>query len=530
MSRSFILIAAVLLASCSREPELPSATEQTAPPPEETAETNPAKGIDWFDGTVDEAFAAARETGKPIYLYWGAEWCPPCHAIAATVFKSPEFIERSRLFIPVYLDGDTEHAQAYGEKFDVVGYPTMVVFSSAGEELTRIPSGIDIQAYANVLDLTLSESAAVDDLVAAAMQGGAELSATDCRLLAYYSWGQDNEILADTDAVVAFRKMYDACPADSRVERSVLYMNWLDARVESISDIVDESQLSTVEKDEAVEQIMAVLADDELAKANIFAVIFGGAEYTRAIADPASETEQELIDAHLRAYDRLSSDDSVYKRERIYTLQGRILFERLHDEEAELSDELQQKIRETVAWADETTPSVYERQPIINALGNVLDTAGMDDVARPLLLKELDVSKQPYYFMVSLADIEQRAGNTDAAIEWLRKAHEAARGPATRFQWGYYYVAGLIEMAPEDGQRIEEVTVGLIDELQNSMGLYQRPKAQLERLDSLLQDWSEQYDQDATLARIRTAVLDVCASASVQDESTEVCESFLESA
>ena len=75
----------------------------------ETAATlDPAEGIDWFEGSVDEAFAEAKATDKPIYLYWGAVWCPPCYAISATVFKSPEFLERSKLFVPVYLDGDTE--------------------------------------------------------------------------------------------------------------------------------------------------------------------------------------------------------------------------------------------------------------------------------------------------------------------------------------------------------------------------------------------------------------------------------------
>ena len=126
--RLSIFLAAVLLAACGAEQEPTTAPAENVP--DETVATeslDPAKGIDWFDGSVDEAFAAAKESGKPIYLYWGAVWCPPCHAISATVFKSPEFLERSKLFIPVYLDGDTEHAQAYGEKFGVRGYPTMIV-------------------------------------------------------------------------------------------------------------------------------------------------------------------------------------------------------------------------------------------------------------------------------------------------------------------------------------------------------------------------------------------------------------------
>jgi hypothetical protein len=55
-----------------------------------------------------------------------------------------------------------------------------------------------------------------------------------------------------------------------------------------------------------------------------------------------------------------------------------------------LSSQLQGEIRDMVQWADTTTPSVYERQPIINALGNVLDDAGMDDDAKKLLLAELE--------------------------------------------------------------------------------------------------------------------------------------------
>lgn len=177
-----------------------------------------------------------------------------------------------------------------------------------------------------------------------------------------------------------------------------------------------------------------------------------------------------------------------------------------------------------VAWADESTPRVYERQPVINALANVLTEAGMDDVARPLLLAELEKSKQPYYFMVSLASIEQDAGNHEAALDWLKKAYDATTGPATRFQWGYYYVNGLIEMTPEDTQRIKDSTVALVSELlQRSSGFYQRPKGQLERLESKLRDWGA--DHDAVLANIRESVQAICATLPARDAS---CDAFLQ--
>ncbi len=520
-----IFLVGILLVACSADQDQ---SMQISPEPEATLD--PVKGIDWFDGSVEEAFAVANESGKPVYLYWGAVWCPPCHAISATIFKSPEFIERSKLFVAVYLDGDTENAQVYGEKFGVRGYPTMIVFDSGGSELTRVPGGIDLQAYANILDLTLDQASSASDLVANLMAGADSLMARDCTLLAYYSWGQDTRILTETDSGAAFRQMYEACPADLTVERSILYFNWLDEAVMAAEAEEDAVPLSAEQKAEALAHVEALISDDELIKANIFTVLFSSTDYAKALTDDGSEKQAELIGKFRQAYDRIAADESVYKRERIYTLIGKISIERMDDEEAELSEELLGEIRDMVQWADETTPSVYERQPIINALGNVLDEAGMDDEAKTLLLAELDKSKQPYYFMVSLADIEQRAGNTDAAIAWLKQAYDATKGPATRFQWGYYYLAGLIEMTPGDTQLIHDTTVGLINELQNSGGLYHRPKAQLSRLEKRLIEWSETSEHEAELAEIRTSVMEVCSTALHQDEARATCEAFLEQA
>ena len=492
-------------------------------------------GIEWFEGTVDEAFAAAKESGKPIYLYWGAVWCPPCHAIKATVFKSPEFIERSKLFIPVYLDGDADNAQAYGEEFGVRGYPTMIVFDSIGVELTRIPDGIDLTAYANILDLTLGNMSPASGIVEQVMNTDVSLSEDECTLLAYYSWGQDTKILAERDVADSFRRMTAACPESLRKERSILYLSWLDETLQAaefdvdIDDEEPEESLTPKLKVEALKVLENVLGDYELVKANIRTVIFSGATLTRHLTDAGSEERMSLTQKFIDIYDKIAADESVYKRERIYTLSGKMRFERIDDDEAEISDKLKQDIVDTVAWADESTPSVYERQPIINALGNVLDAAGMDDAAQPLLLAELGKSKQPYYYMVSLAEIEQRAGNKDVAISWLKKAYDASQGQATRFQWGANYLKGLLEMAPAETQLIQETTVRLISELQEAGGFFQRPKAQLQRLEGQLQEWGEAQEDEEVLSTIRKSVLAVCL-ADTQEESRKACEAFLESA
>ena len=99
--------------------------------------------IHWFDGSVEEGFALAKSENKPVYLYWGAVWCPPCQYLKTTIFSRPEFVEKSNEFVTVYLDGDTERAQIYGERFDVMGYPTVIIFSPEGEEIMRMPTDVE---------------------------------------------------------------------------------------------------------------------------------------------------------------------------------------------------------------------------------------------------------------------------------------------------------------------------------------------------------------------------------------------------
>ena len=72
------LAAALALAGCGRETPpaaAPAATPVQAADHDGAANHLPA-GIDWYAGDVDAAFAAAKAADKPLFLYWGAEWCP----------------------------------------------------------------------------------------------------------------------------------------------------------------------------------------------------------------------------------------------------------------------------------------------------------------------------------------------------------------------------------------------------------------------------------------------------------------------
>jgi len=485
--------------------------------------------IAWFEGAVDEAFAYAKANDLPVFLYWGADWCPPCHEIKATVFRSSEFIERSRLFVPVYLDGDAENAQALGEKFAVLGYPTMIVFSPAGEEITRIPGGIDIQAYANVLDLAIGAVRPVATIVARVLENGAGLDVAECRLLAYYSWEQNPSLLADRDRAAVFGRLHDACPVELRVERSKLYLAQLEDAVAAAAK-GEGTALDPGLKAAAPGRLLQILGDPALERANVFSLLISGARLTAAVTEPGSEARAKL-QAHFTALlDRVARDEQLFQTEPLYALIGKLRFARIDAAEAPLPDALLEEIRATVSRVDRATSDPYERQTIINAASAVLEMAGMVDEARALLLAELDRSKQPYYFMPGLASIEQEAGNFPAAIDWLARGYAEATGPATRFQWGAYYLAGLLEMAPQDEERIAAETLRVIGELESTRAFYHRPKAQLERLQVKLQEWNGDGTHAGAIKRIREGVLGICSAMPEQDAARATCEAFLASA
>jgi thioredoxin-like negative regulator of GroEL len=149
-----------------------------------------------------------------VFLYWGATWCPPCNQVKATIFNRQDFIERSRHFIPVYIDGDAPNAQKEGSRFKVSGYPTMVLFTPEGAEITRLPGEVDAEQYMRVLAMGMNNARPVKATLAAALaaDSGARLTPEDWRMLAYYSWVTDEQQLTPRKELAAtLTRLAKAC-------------------------------------------------------------------------------------------------------------------------------------------------------------------------------------------------------------------------------------------------------------------------------------------------------------------------------
>ncbi len=94
---------------------------------------------------LDKAIEQAKIQKKSVLVeFTGSDWCPPCIVMRKNVFSKKEFIDAaSKKFILVELDfpkGDEELSaknKPLAEKFQIEGFPTVVLLDSEGKEFTR---------------------------------------------------------------------------------------------------------------------------------------------------------------------------------------------------------------------------------------------------------------------------------------------------------------------------------------------------------------------------------------------------------
>src|ERR1022692_3946743 len=425
-------------------------------------------GIGWYKGDVDAAFAAAKKESKPVFLYWGAVWCPPCNQVKATIFNRQDFIERSRFFVPVYIDGDSPSAQRLGDRFKVSGYPTMILLKANGSEITRLPGEVDADQYMRVLTLGMNGARPVKETLSAALShDGAKLTPEDWRMLSYYSWETDEQqLLPKEKRAQTLQRLALACPASQPETAVRLKLQAMVAAANAKDAKPRDDKVSSM-------QLMAVLADPKLARENFDLLVYYPSEVTNLVTLPKSPERTRLVAAWNGALERLIADA-------------------------------------TLSTADS------------------LEDAGLGDESDALLKRELTRTHYPYYFMLGLAANAKKRGENSAALDWREKAYASAQGSATRLQWGAGYVNAMIELAPKDAGRIEKAALSVIGELDPVPDtFYERNRRSLERMGEKLTDWNKDRRHDESLKRIRTAMAGVCAKLPASDPARATCSGVL---
>lgn len=464
-----------------------------------------ATAIEWQSGDLGAAFGLAASVGRPLFLYWGAGWCPPCNRVKADVFSQPEFAQRMRKLLPFQLDGDAPGAQALAAQYKLRSYPTLVLYGADGREITRLPCELDGELFIAALDLALNAGHTAAESLQAALGNARPLAEDEWALLSLYSWDTDEgQLLPAAEQPAVLARLADACPPGDACARLHLH-----AQVAAAGRIVGDAPAGNASASAAqaaaaiaaaADRLLRVFSDPRLARANMDILVNSGVNLIKW----SGARQAELVQALDQAARRFAADTWLSIPDRLTAVRLQMRLVRLGGP----SEGVAELVRSTVAAALAEVREPHARHTLVNTAASALNDAGFADEAEALLRAELAGSHAPYYFMLSLAAAARRRGDIPATLDWYEQAWRASVGSATRLQWGATYLVSVIDMTPEDQPRIEAAAQEIARDISAASDAYQqRNRTQLQRLAGKLAMLTVPGPQAGALQRLLTANL-----------------------
>lgn len=385
----------------------------------------------WYQGTVENAFKEAEKSKKPIFIYWGATWCPPCNEIKKEVFAAPDFAEIMKPFIAIYLDGDDEEAQIWGEKLGASGYPTILVLNTKGAEVVRLDHGLDFNEFKVAMAAALAQQSPLAQIIERLEKK--EMSLADWPLLAYSSAEHWRGVKLSTDEKLnLFEKLMESVPPSMPLIKVQLQKKWLSQKIEHKNG----EPLEPEEAHLVIECLNKMLESESGRMSLRHFIIFDSVEVMAALRRSGSH----------KAYDKLKGDLLIAARElvknpqisldlRLWASALEWSFFKLENDGQAVPLAMRQKIKAAVATADLLAKTEYERKSVIAGAAYLLSEVGDVGGAYDLLFQEQKESNTPWYYQSALAKLELNRGRHEQARLWSRRARDQARGRATKIQW-----------------------------------------------------------------------------------------------
>lgn len=103
----------------------------------------------------EAATALARESGRPLLVFFTADWCPPCRTLKRGALADERVIERvERDFVPLKIDlteADAPHASV-AERHGVRSIPTVLVVGAGGRAAHRVEGAVGPENFLAFLE------------------------------------------------------------------------------------------------------------------------------------------------------------------------------------------------------------------------------------------------------------------------------------------------------------------------------------------------------------------------------------------
>lgn len=418
-----------------------------------TAKNPTESSVAWRTDDPAKALEEAKQQGKHVFLYWGAQWCPPCNAMKSEVFNRPEFQAAIKNMLPIMIDGDSVDAQAWSDRFQVSGYPTMLVLAPDGSERMRF------YGYAPLVTIQAAISAieATSETLATLIQKAAKsapLSESEWRQLAYSDWSKfsDADFGGKSPIEVAL-DVTKSIPAKLMVEKAMIatfiIVNAPDTKPEIAAKIRDQ-----------YDALFASIAANETTLVNAEILFFEGFGSLKFATEDgvAPEVKKQRVAAWAAAVDRLNKelDDSLSSR--VNGLAARVGLAKFQAVDATRTLKFREELTSLRKELDKIKdPHVLTA--LVPTLADAFESIGDHEVAVKLLEKTASRSPTPWYFHSHAAYLIKETGDINQAIPLYERAMRTAKGPSTRIQWTWTYLNAVDKSTIKDRVLRMETTV-----------------------------------------------------------------------
>ncbi len=131
-----------------------------------------ASGMQFFEGTWEEALALAKKEDKIIFVDAYAVWCGPCKRMAKEVFPDARVGEfYNRHFINMQIDMERGMGLDFGKQYPVTAFPTLFFIDTEGKIVQKVMGAQSVEAFLNLGKKVIGLNDRSQDYAAAYEQG-----------------------------------------------------------------------------------------------------------------------------------------------------------------------------------------------------------------------------------------------------------------------------------------------------------------------------------------------------------------------
>ena len=377
---------------------------------------------------VEAALSEATQAAKPILIYWGATWCQPCNQLKGQIIQHPGFEIDTEKWVKIYIDGDSLGAQAWGEKFGIINYPTVLLLDSNATERQRFSEVGNYADFKARLSRSQSEAVDFENLVERALTG----EATEVEWNAVAQGARDHYQLTglyDTALLAKLIPVHKRCPRLESIDCDALAYALITAAL--------EAPAHSEQGIDALQDIAWLHLWNKLAGSPEMAIRYAshfqyipGSLLTRLALFEEQKDIAETLPGLVATFHKLFKDEALPRKIRHNAGVAFFQLSKAIFPEKDFSDKW---FRDWEALAS-TPASKSDKRLIFPTLVKFLAKAGRTEQAEALIRRELSDDPSAWYQFYLLARSLAKLGDIPAATRLLKESWTIAPGRTTLLQ------------------------------------------------------------------------------------------------